>query len=167
MSTLGYDLKIKQTKVGKKNVKLQLWDAAGDPKFKNVAPSYFKGCHGILVVFDITDARSFEAIDEIAKDVENYAPKEAIVYLVGNKCDLESKREVSKEKAFGLAAEKGCAYFETSAKTAAHVNETFENLAQRLVNQSKPYDINESFKLKNDNNKQQTDLRDKVCCAYY
>jgi len=166
MSTLGYDLKIKQIKVGRKNVKLQLWDAAGDPKFKNVAPSYFKGCHGILVVYDITDEKSFQAIEDIAKDVENYAPKDAIVYLVGNKCDLESKRQVSKEAAFGYAAEKSCAYFETSAKTAAQVDETFNNMAERLVNQAKPYDFNESFKLKNDNNKK-TDLRDKVCCAYY
>jgi Ras-related protein Rab-1A len=97
LPTIGVDFKIRSLEVNKKSVKCQIWDTAGQERFKNIVKTYYKGCKGFILVYDISYRQSFENIENWLKDIENFADKDTIKILVGNKCDLETKREVSYE----------------------------------------------------------------------
>lgn len=90
MPTIGVDFKIKTIEVDGKTIKLQIWDTAGQERFKTITSSYYKGAHGIIVVYDITDRESFSAIQNWMGEVEKHASDNISRILVGNKCDLES-----------------------------------------------------------------------------
>ena len=90
MPTIGVDFKIKTLMVDDKSAKLQIWDTAGQERFKTITSSYFKGAHGVLVTYDITDRESFNAIQKWMGEVEKHASDSIACILVGNKCDLES-----------------------------------------------------------------------------
>ena len=72
------------------NITIDLWDTAGQERFKTITSSYYKGAHGIIVVYDITDRESFSAIQNWMGEVEKHASDNISRILVGNKCDLES-----------------------------------------------------------------------------
>lgn len=90
MPTIGVDFKIRNTEVDSKIIKLQIWDTAGQERFKTITSSYYKGAHGIIVTYDITDRESFSAIQTWMQEVEKHAADNISRILVGNKCDLES-----------------------------------------------------------------------------
>jgi Ras-related protein Rab-1A len=89
MPTIGVDFKIKTVDVDSKQIKLQIWDTAGQERFKTITSSYYKGAHGIIVVYDITDRESFSNIQTWMAEVEKHASDNISRILVGNKCDLE------------------------------------------------------------------------------
>ena len=93
--TIGVDFKIRTMEIDNKNVKLQIWDTAGQERFKNITASYYRGAHGIFVVYDISDTESFKNINNWLIEIEKNANKNVYKILVGNKCDLEDKRTVS------------------------------------------------------------------------
>jgi Ras-related protein Rab-1A len=90
MPTIGVDFKIRNNEVDGKVIKLQIWDTAGQERFKTITSSYYKGAHGIIVTYDITDRESFSAIQTWMQEVEKHAADNISRILVGNKCDLES-----------------------------------------------------------------------------
>ena len=92
MPTIGVDFKIKTVDVDSKQIKLQIWDTAGQERFKTITSSYYKGAHGIIVVYDITDRESFSNIQTWMAEVEKHASDNISRILVGNKCDLEGQR---------------------------------------------------------------------------
>lgn len=92
MPTIGVDFKIRNNEVDGKVIKLQIWDTAGQERFKTITSSYYKGAHGIIVTYDITDRESFSAIQTWMQEVEKHAADNISRILVGNKCDLESQR---------------------------------------------------------------------------
>lgn len=97
LATIGVDFKFKILTVDNKLVKFQIWDTAGQERFRTITSAYYKGSHGVLLVFDLTDKQSFEDIDRFWRaEVESYAEKDVIMYLVGNKADMVDKREVDK-----------------------------------------------------------------------
>ena len=116
MPTIGVDFKIKTLTVDNKQAKLQIWDTAGQDRFQTITSSYFKGAHGVLVTYDITDRESFSAIYKWMGQVEQHASENIACILVGNKCDLESQRAVSSEDGRELADFYKLKYIETSAK---------------------------------------------------
>ncbi len=71
---------------------MQIWDTAGQERFKTITASYYKGAHGIILTYDITDKQSFRDVENWLAEVEKHASENVIKLLVGNKCDLESKR---------------------------------------------------------------------------
>lgn len=126
MTTIGVDFKNKAIEIDGHNVKLQIWDTAGQEKFKAITKAYYRGAHGILVVFDISNMDSFtktegwiESIREANKDID--------ILLIGNKADLP--RQVSREEAQALADKFNIKYYETSAKENQNVAKAFEDLA--------------------------------------
>jgi small GTP-binding protein len=130
MTTIGVDFKTKFITVDNTPVKLQIWDTAGQEKFRSITKAYYRGAHGILVVFDISRRDTFNQtkvwIDSIRDSSADSNPIDVI--LIGNKCDLE--RAVTREEAEALAEQFQLRYFETSAKESTNVTEAFQTLAE-------------------------------------
>jgi Ras-related protein Rab-1A len=131
MTTVGLDFKIRTVNVDGKKVKLQMWDTAGQERFRTITSSYYRGAQGIIVVFAVDDAKSFENVKTWVTEIERYAGEGVVKLLVGNKCDLET-RSVSTEDAEKFAAELKMQYMETSAKTAEKVEDTFMLTAREI-----------------------------------
>lgn len=116
-----------------KRIKLQIWDTAGQERFRTITKTYYKGAHGIILTFDVTDENSFKNIRNWVKQIEQNAQNNVCKVLVGNKCDRED-RKVTLEEGQKLASEYNMKYFETSAKTNLNVNETFTFLTKDILN---------------------------------
>ena len=102
-------------------VKLQMWDTAGQEKFKTIVSAYYKGAQGIMFVFDLTDSRSFSEVKNWMAEAERFSNDKVVKILVGNKCDMEMERMVKREDAQQFADSEGMLYYETSAKTNHNV----------------------------------------------
>ncbi|CAH2285055.1 ras-related Rab-10-like isoform X1 [Pelobates cultripes] len=94
----GIDFKTKTIEIDETSVKLQIWDTAGQERFHTLSVRYFRGAHGIVLVYDITNTLSFENIAMWMKDIKSKAGEDVEVVLLGNKCDKEDERKVSKER---------------------------------------------------------------------
>ncbi|RXN05465.1 nuclear pore membrane glycoprotein 210-like [Labeo rohita] len=129
----GIDFKVKTIEVEGKKVKLQVWDTAGQERFKTITTAYYRGAMGIILVYDITDEKSFENIQNWMKSIKENASAGVSRMLLGNKCDIEAKRKVSKEIGEKLAKEHGIRFFETSAKSSINVEESFGALARDIL----------------------------------
>eukprot|EP00357_Protocruzia_adherens_P000089 CAMPEP_0114976076 /NCGR_PEP_ID=MMETSP0216-20121206/2461_1 /TAXON_ID=223996 /ORGANISM="Protocruzia adherens, Strain Boccale" /LENGTH=203 /DNA_ID=CAMNT_0002336943 /DNA_START=44 /DNA_END=655 /DNA_ORIENTATION=+ len=132
IATIGIDFKIKGVRIKDKNVKLQIWDTAGQERFRTITQTYYKGAMGIILVYDTTDATTFNNIRNWMRQIDQNAQSEVRRVIVANKCDLENK-EVSIEEGRALAEEYGIQFFECSAKTGHNVEETFMHLANATV----------------------------------
>ena len=112
-------------------------DTAGQERFRTITSSYYRGAHGILLVFDVTDASSFTDIKQWYKEVQRYACENVPIAIVGLNIENPDRRVVSKETAESLADEYGTRYFEASVRTGQGVNEPFfwlgKNVIQRLA----------------------------------
>lgn len=133
--TIGVDFKIKSLRVGGKKLKLTIWDTAGQERFRTVTSSYYRGSHGIVLVYDVTRRESFNNLFDVwAKEVELYSTNpDCIKVLVGNKADKESERVVSREEGLALAKELGSEFMECSAKIRENVEKCFEELALKIM----------------------------------
>lgn len=134
MPTIGVDFKIRNNEVDGKTIKLQIWDTAGQERFKTITSSYYKGAHGIIVTYDITDRESFSAIQNWMAEVEKHASDNISRILVGNKCDLESQRAVSFEEGQELADHYCVRFLETSAKDSKNVEQAFTLMTREIKN---------------------------------
>lgn len=108
------------------------WDTAGQERFRTITSSYYRGAHGIIVVYDTTDKESFDNVVEWLNEIDKYATENVNKLLVGNKCDLESKRQVDTEEAKAFAEERGIPFLETSAKNSLNVEESFLTMAREI-----------------------------------
>ena len=136
IATIGVDYMDKTIKYKNINVKLQIWDTAGQERFRNVISSYFKGAHGILLIYDITARDSFKELENWLGEVERNATPQVLKILIGNKCDLDEQRQITVDEGEAFAARNGMKFIETSAKNNTNVNEAFEALAKIMVESS-------------------------------
>ena len=133
ITTIGLDYKLKSVKLDSgKTIKVQLWDTAGQDKYRTIAKNYFKGSHGILLLYDITKPSSFNNIRERIQDIREEVSPKAIIFLIGNKIDLADQRKISKEKGIELAEEYKLPFFEASAKSGENVDEVFKALYKKI-----------------------------------
>ncbi|XP_073439833.1 ras-related protein Rab-10-like [Dendrobates tinctorius] len=132
LSTVGIDFKTKTVFIDESPLKLQIWDTAGQERFHTLSISYFRGAHGFLLVYDITNSVSFENTSSWMKDIKMKAGEDVEVVLLGNKCDREDEREVSKERGEKLAWEYGIPFYETSAKENINIENAFHMLSEAI-----------------------------------
>ena len=132
MPTIGVDFKIRTLEVDGRTIKLQIWDTAGQERFKTITSSYYKGAHGIIVVYDITDKESFKNIDNWMNEVEKHASDNVSRILVGNKCDMDESRQVTTDEGKELADQYNIRFMETSAKESANVEEAFTLMTKEI-----------------------------------
>jgi len=133
ISTIGVDFKIKTIQLDGQTVKLQIWDTAGQERFKTITSSYYRGSHGIFVVYDITDIVSFNNIRVWIEEIKKYTSGESIqLFLVGNKKDQEPNRAVETAQGQEMADQLGAKFLETSAKERVNVDQIFIELTRSL-----------------------------------
>jgi len=134
ISTIGVDFKIRTIELNGKTIKLQIWDTAGQERFRTITSSYYRGAHGIIVVYDITDQVSFNNVKQWLQEIDRYACENVNKLLVGNKCDLANKRAVDTKVAKEFADSLGIPFLETSAKNATNVEQAFLTMAAEIKN---------------------------------
>ncbi|RKP15225.1 P-loop containing nucleoside triphosphate hydrolase protein [Piptocephalis cylindrospora] len=133
ITTIGIDFKVRTLEVDGKVVKVQLWDTAGQERFRTITRSYYRGAHGVLLVYDLTDKKSFEDLRGWADSVSMHAPSDAIGLIVGNKADEVGDRKVGAGDATALAEILGMKAVETSAKSASGVEGAFTMLVRDIL----------------------------------
>ncbi|CAL5366750.1 unnamed protein product [Camellia sinensis] len=134
ISTIGVDFKIRTVEQDGKTIKLQIWDTAGQERFRTITSSYYRGAHGIIIVYDITDQESFNNVKQWLNEIDRYASENVNKLLVGNKCDLTDNRAVSYDTAKAFADEIGIPFMETSAKDSTNVEQAFMAMAADIKN---------------------------------
>ena len=136
-ATIGADFLTKFIKYDKYNLKLQIWDTAGQLKFRSFYPNYYKSADGCIFVFDITNHRSFNEIITVINELNEEFDFEKPKIICANKCDLEKGREIKKEE-IEKEIENNCRYnievFKTSAKTGQNIDEAFNRLVELIMN---------------------------------
>merc|ERR1719197_2130928 len=132
ISTIGVDFKIRTIQLEGKTIKLQIWDTAGQERFRTITSSYYRGAHGIIVVYDTTDSDTFEHVKTWLHEIDRYASENVNKLLVGNKSDLTSKRQVETDAAKEFADSVHIPFLETSAKNATNVEDAFMTMAGEI-----------------------------------
>ncbi|CAK0901881.1 unnamed protein product [Prorocentrum cordatum] len=132
-STIGVDFKVCTRTIDGQIAKMYLWDTAGQERFRTITNSYYRGSHGIIVVYDVTDRESFSRVRMWMQEIAKYASPSTQKMLVGNKVDLVSKRVVTTDEAQMMAEELQVHFVETSAKNSHNVEGAFEMLLRDMV----------------------------------
>ena len=132
--TIGVEFGAKTIELNNKTIKIQIWDTAGQEQFQAITRTYYKGAIGALLVYDITRRDTFTHVTKWLEEVKSNSSKHICVILIGNKKDLEDKRQVTYEEGESFARENGLMFLETSAKTAFNVAEAFNLSAQAILN---------------------------------
>jgi len=133
-ATIGVDFKIKKLSVHGKAYRLNLLDTAGQERFRTLSNSYYRGAHGVILVYDISNRDSFLAMERWFEEVDSNAQPGAVTYLVGAKMDKISQRTVKVEEGQKMAEERGCVGFcEVSSKKGENVRKPFVEIVDAVV----------------------------------
>jgi len=132
ISTIGVDFKIRTVQLEGKTVKLQIWDTAGQERFRTITSSYYRGAQGIIIVYDVTDKDSFNNVKQWLHEIDRYASEDVKKLLVGNKSDLDDKRETTYAEAEEEAKNLRMQFLETSAKNSTNVEKAFMAMAKEI-----------------------------------
>ncbi|CAH8445368.1 unnamed protein product [Dicrocoelium dendriticum] len=132
IATIGIDFKIRTIEIDGKKIKLQIWDTAGQERFRTITTAYYRGAMGIMLVYDVTNAKSFQNIRLWMRNIDQHANQDVEKMLLGNKCDAVDQRQVTTEEAKEFADSFSIRFLETSAKSGARVEEAFRSLAKDI-----------------------------------
>ena len=140
--------------------KLNIWDTCGDEKFRAITRQYYKEAQGIILVYDISNKTTFEDIDNWIEDIRNNAPADCVIYLVGNKTDLNEKRQVSYQDGKDKSEELGLLFNEVSAKNGDNIFLLFGNISEAILERQTNANNNNN---NNNNNTDKKNLKRKRC----
>ncbi|XP_059489171.1 ras-related protein Rab-10 [Neocloeon triangulifer] len=143
ISTIGIDFKIKTVELRGKKIKLQIWDTAGQERFHTITTSYYRGAMGIMLVYDVANEKSFDNIVKWLRNIDEHANEDVEKMILGNKCDMEDKRQVAKERGEAIAREHGVRFMETSAKANINIEQAFHELASAILDKTAGRDLQE------------------------
>ena len=127
-ATVGVEFGVKNFKIENNIVKVQIWDTAGEERYRSITNAYYKGAKGSLLVYDITNKKSFENVEKWISDLKANADEDISMILLGNKTDLEDKRVVSTEEGKNKAEFYNLTFMETSALNGNNIQEAFNEL---------------------------------------
>lgn len=133
LSTIGVDFKIKRIDCKGQPITLNIWDTAGQERFRNITKSFYKGAHGIVLVYSITDPSSYAHIEKWVEQIREAGNESTVMMLVGSKSDLEDDRKVSKKQGEDLADKFELEWLETSAKDDCNIEKVFERLSELVI----------------------------------
>ena len=166
-ATVGVEFTSKSYKINKHIFKIELWDTAGEERYKSITSVYYKGAKGALIVYDVTSQISFDNIGKWIMEIRDKTSIDITLMIVGNKIDLNQYREVSNEQAMNKAKILGIPIMETSALDSTNVKEAFYDLLKEIYkNMKKKIKNNEEISkgnkegIKLDTNEK----RKKICC---
>ena len=162
----GLDLKKKIIKINDKSVKLMIYDSAGHERFRTLSKNQINSSKGILIVYDVTEKESFEALNFWMKSFKENANKDAICLIIGNKIDLKEKRIIDYNEGKNFAEKYGVKFIETSAKSAEGVNEAFYSVAKEIYDNEKNLTMNDVL-IENKYDRKKKDNKEKkscICC---
>jgi len=131
-ATIGASFLTKMITYNERSIKFELWDTAGQERYRALAPMYYRNADAAVLVFDVTDNESFEALQSWFYELQKNVP-DCIIVLCGNKLDLDNQRKVTKEAAQEYANEKDCPLIEVSSKTGQNIPDLFNKLGQLLT----------------------------------
>jgi len=131
-STIGVDFATKFINVDDKLIKAQLWDTAGQDRYRAITAAYYRGAVGALLVYDITRKGTYENLLRWLKELRDFADTKAVIMLVGNKSDLKHIRAVSTDEATAFSAANGLSFIETSALDASNVDVAFQTVVKDI-----------------------------------
>jgi len=149
--TIGVEFGARMITIDSRQIKLQIWDTAGQESFRSITRSYYRGAAGALLVYDITRRETFNHLTRWLEEARQNSNSNMAIMLIGNKSDLEHRRAVSTKEGEQFAQENGLIFLETSAKTAQNVEEAFIKTAEKIYDniQSGVYDVtNEAHGIK-------------------
>ncbi|CAJ0951501.1 unnamed protein product, partial [Mesorhabditis belari] len=133
VSTIQASFLSKRLDLGDNHVDLDIWDTAGQEKYHALGPIYYRGSHGALLIYDITDKRSFEKVKIWVRELQRALGETAVLIVVGNKLDLESERTVDRTEAIQYAKSVNAEYVETSAKENLGLADLFEKISSLMI----------------------------------
>ena len=165
LSTIGIDSKIKKINMPNgEQIKVKISDTAGQERFKSIASNYLKKANGILLVYDITCHESFVDINKWLEEINKEENTKPMV-LIGNKSDMEDKREVPNEEGMNFAKNvaKNIHFYETSCKTGENVEKAIMDLVNQIYNKYSGNSITENIEIKNDKNHKNGKEKKKFC----
>ena len=172
-STIGVEFGAKNIQVDGKIFRIQIWDTAGQETFRSITRAYYKNSVCAFIVYDITNRSTFDNIKGWVEDCKKLSPKTVLMILVGNKIDLEDKREVSYDEGSTYAQKNGLLFFECSAKTGKNIDELFMQSTREIDKRITDgfYDLsNENCVIKQGSNtgnitlKPDENTNDGICC---
>ena len=165
VTTIGVDFRFKTMIVMDKIIKVQVWDTAGEERYRSITNAYYRGAEGILIVFDLTNEESFKSIQNWINEVTVFTGKDVIIICLGNKSDLKS--EISKNTIDEFKKKTNLEIFNVSAKTGEGVEEAFKHIIELLIkkNTDKKEENNAINLTPNtNNNNSPTDKKKESCC---
>ena len=145
--TIGVEFKCFTTKIGDDSVKLNIWDTAGQEKFRSVSKAYFRNAVGAVLVYSLNDRDSFDDLGRWLNDLQSLAAPNCAIFAVGNKLDLKDQRVILSSEAEAFSERHGLEYFEMSALDSTNVEDTFVSLAKAIHEKVKRGDIKGNFQL--------------------
>ena len=131
-ATVGVEFGSRQFNIEGHSIKAQVWDTAGQERYKAITSAYYKGAKGAFVVYDITRKGSFESVERWVNDLLSSGDKKITILLIGNKCDLEEQRQITKELGEEKAAKLDLAFLETSAFSGQNLDKAFEMMVNEI-----------------------------------
>ena len=154
MSTIGLDYKLKNVQLEDgKMVKIQVWDTAGQDRFRSITKNYYKGAHGIILIYDVTENKSFENVKNWMNQIKEEVSEKVTIILVGNKIDDEEHRKITTEQGESMAKEFDIMFFECSAKTGENIEQTFKEVTMKIVENFSNVEEKGTTKIKNKKDK--------------
>ena len=129
---MSVEFSSKSVEVAESSIKLQIWDTAGQEKFKAISKSYYQNAIGIIGVFDLTRIDTFNHIESWVSEAAGVAKPNAVVAIVGNKSDMEENRQVTLSEVASFCAEHEYLHFETSSLTGSNVELVFQKMARKI-----------------------------------
>ena len=153
-ATVGVEFGTKNFKIENNIVKVQIWDTAGQERYRSITNAYYKGAKGSLLVYDITNKKSFENLDRWISDLKTNGDSNISIVLLGNKSDLENLRQISTEEGKQKAEFYKFAFMETSALNGHNIEKAFDELISDVYkNHKELFEKSAKVEISDNNNK--------------